>query len=480
MAGFKNIAGSGYGNPFVDSLVWGGQIWDMSSGGIKVKFGGAVDRNEWSRDVVPNTPHVTSGDEFLFPDIADWLNRYTWWREDIEAMNYAVGLYESVANIKFTDANDYGDANIVWWKANLPQGALGVHESPDGYRSSGHQRWGYFDPRKISSWTELTFGGDGLNTIIHEIGHGLGLAHPHDGGYNSDGSKFPGVNTASDLGTYGHNQSVYTVMSYNPGLSTVRGDASYGTQGGLGAFDIAALQKMYGANTATAVGNDLYSLPTLNMKGTGWMSIWDAGGIDTISGVASTTSVTIDLRAATLISNDPNAGGYISQQKGIAGGFTIANTVVIENAIGGSGADQLIGNSAKNILKGNSGNDTLSGGAGKDSFVFNAPLGTAKTDRKVNFDAIKDFSTKDDSIWLDNKIFTKLGRKGSETQPAMLNKKFFKVGTAAKDKDDYIIYNKKTGVLSYDKDGSGTKYQAVEFAQVKKGLGLTVNDFFVV
>jgi 16S rRNA U516 pseudouridylate synthase RsuA-like enzyme len=50
---------------------------------------------------------------------------------------------------------------------------------------------------------------------------------------------------------------------------------------------------------------------------------------------------------------------------------------------------------------------------------------------------------------------------------------------AAKYKDDYVIYNKKTGVLSYDVDGSGSK-AAVEFAQLRKGLALTYKDFFVI
>jgi serralysin len=552
MAGFKTIAGSGYGNPFTDSLVWGGQIWDMSTGPIRVKFGGANRMFEWRDEVVPQTPHQL-GENSLFPDIADWVNRYTWWNEDINAMDYAASLYESVANIQFTAATNYADANLVWWKCNLPSGALGVHETPDSYRDSGHQRWGYFDPTKISSWTKLTFGGDGLNTIIHELGHGLGLAHPHDGGYNSDASVFAGVSSASDLGTYGHNQSVYTVMSYNPGLSTVRGDQSYGTQGGLGAFDIAALQAMYGANMSTATGNDVYELPKYNMEGTGWFGIWDAGGIDTISAATATNAVTIDLRAATLIATDPNAGGFVSHQRGIAGGYTIAHKVVIENAIGGSGDDTLIGNSATNnlngglgndtylidsandvvvdsggidtvyatfnysnpnienvyvngvlymanghqvidgfaVVKGTSGkntlvgsdgndkmygyagNDTLVGSKGIDIFVFNTKL-NAKTNR----DAIKAFAAKEDKIWLDNAIFKKLG-KGTESKPVKLSKSFFKFGSQAGDKNDYILIDKGKGIASYDVDGNGPG-KAVAFAIFDKKHLPSLSNFFVV
>jgi 16S rRNA U516 pseudouridylate synthase RsuA-like enzyme len=60
-----------------------------------------------------------------------------------------------------------------------------------------------------------------------------------------------------------------------------------------------------------------------------------------------------------------------------------------------------------------------------------------------------------------------------------LNKEFFVTGTKAREKDDYLIYNKKTGVLSYDADGSGSK-EAVEFAQLSKNLKLTYKDFFVI
>jgi hypothetical protein len=59
-----------------------------------------------------------------------------------------------------------------------------------------------------------------------------------------------------------------------------------------------------------------------------------------------------------------------------------------------------------------------------------------------------------------------------------VNKDFFTLGSTAKDKNDYIIYNKTTGVRSYDADGAGTGHVAV-FAQLKKSLALTYGDFFV-
>jgi hypothetical protein len=43
----------------------------------------------------------------------------------------------------------------------------------------------------------------------------------------------------------------------------------------------------------------------------------------------------------------------------------------------------------------------------------------------------------------------------------------------------YILYDKKTGVVSYDADGSG-KGKAVEFGQLDPGLKLTWKNFFVI
>jgi len=141
---------------------------------------------------------------------------------------------------------------------------------------------------------------------------------------------------------------------------------------------------------------------------------------------------------------------------------------------GNSLANVIVGNSGGNRIKGGAGNDTLRGGEGSDAFVF-----TAKPNKKTNMDKITDFNVKADSIWLDNKVFKKLGKKGSEASPAKLNKAFFTVGSKAKDKNDYLVYDKKKGVLYYDADGSG-KGKAVEIASLKKGLKMTAADFFVI
>ncbi|WP_112661921.1 cadherin domain-containing protein [Microvirga flavescens] len=146
----------------------------------------------------------------------------------------------------------------------------------------------------------------------------------------------------------------------------------------------------------------------------------------------------------------------------------------IDRLYGGKGDDVLKGDAGNDFLYGEEGNDKLYGGAGRDTFVFNKKL-----NKETNFDEIKDFKVTDDVIWLDNKIFKKLGLLGTEDAPAALNKDFFKIGKKAKDKNDYIVYDKQSGILYYDQDGSGKK-EAVEIAQLKKNLKLTADHFFVV
>ena len=95
------------------------------------------------------------------------------------------------------------------------------------------------------------------------------------------------------------------------------------------------------------------------------------GGVDTISGAGAQTPLVIDLRPASL--TGPDAGGHVSWIDGIRGDVTIANGVIIENAIGGAASHVLLGNGADNILHGRGGDDTLSGQDGTDIARLDAP-----------------------------------------------------------------------------------------------------------
>ncbi len=134
-----------------------------------------------------------------------------------------------------------------------------------------------------------------------------------------------------------------------------------------------------------------------------------------------------------------------------------------------TGTDEVsaTGNTKDNRIGGNEAANLLTGGAGKDAFVFNTALGNG------NVDTIADFNVKDDTIWLDNAFFVGVGKDGNLSSGA------FFAGTAAHDASDRIIYDKDTGALYFDADGSGAGEQ-IQFAELDANLALTYKDFYVI
>ena len=337
----NSIPGTGSGNTYINSLIWGCG-WDMTDGPITVYFG-----------------------EGEIPDIPGTFG-LVWTQDEIDAFTVVFDNYEAVCGLDFEIVDTYAEADMVEWKLDqsfFEPNVLASHEVPD---ETYAQIYGYYNS-DASGWGNFTPGNDVYYTLQHELGHAVGLAHPHDGGGEDDATIFPGVTDPFNTGDNELNQAIWTVMSYNRGWDDVPPPpgVAYGTASTLMAFDIAALQYLYGANMTYNTGNDTYALPTVNAVGTGWSCIWDAGGSDTISNAGSSEACTIDLNDAPL--TGANAAGYVSSVTDIVGGFTIAKGALIENAVGGSGGDTLIGNEQANTLSGGGGNDTLRGYSGNDT-----------------------------------------------------------------------------------------------------------------
>lgn len=294
---------------------------------------------------------------------------------------------EQFIDVDFQITTDRNAADLEWATDTLPNSSggtlLGFFFFPS---SNGNGGFGVLNNNSSSfpSWNStpggtLDTGGFMYGVAVHELGHGLGLGHPHDGGGGSD--VMQGVTSSGSRGNFGLNQAPFTAMSYNEGwvdnpAGLANSVASTGHGATFAALDIAALQNMYGANTTHAGGDDVYVLYDSNATGSGagYYTTWDTGGTDEFR-YSGTRDATIDLRDATL-AYELGGGGFMSHVDNVIAGRTIANGVVIENATGGSGDDTLTGNDADNVLIGNDGddsligadgNDTLDGGAGADT-----------------------------------------------------------------------------------------------------------------
>ena len=200
----------------------------------------------------------------------------------------------------------------------------------------------------------FTPGSQGYFAILHELGHSLGLKHPHDGG----GTGRP---TFAQLGINFADTQYLTVMSYNEGDPLLQWWANLGFPVDVGfpttlmPIDVLALQSIYGANTTTRSGNTVYSVFNDGVVET----FWDAGGTDTLSAANSSygwTFDTLDYRGYTLTSARP-AGAVVDTK------FYIN----LENFGGSAFGDVIQGSAGGNVIAGLGGNDVINGGTGNDS-----------------------------------------------------------------------------------------------------------------
>ncbi|MEQ9622316.1 calcium-binding protein [Coleofasciculus chthonoplastes] len=131
---------------------------------------------------------------------------------------------------------------------------------------------------------------------------------------------------------------------------------------------------------------------------------------------------------------------------------------------GGVGNDTLYGDVGNDRLHGGSGNDRLVGGFGDDEFAFYS--------KNEGIDRIEDFTVGSDKIQVDDNGF------GGGLRSGTLSSSQFTLGSRASDSSDRFIYNKSTGDLFFDADGTGGLAQ-VQFAKLDRGLNLSSSDIVV-
>ena len=198
-----------------------------------------------------------------------------------------------------------------------------------------------------NTMTDFSKGSWGYLTIIHEIGHALGLKHSFDGADGS-GKVLPGASE----------NHRYTMMSYNANTDAPNPASPL-------IYDLLALQHYYGPERKINRKDTTY---IFEQNEAAPQVIWDPSGIDTLSYKTSFLPGRIDLRQ-----------GYFSSVNGVRDNLKIGYGSVIENVIGGRGNEEMWGNEVDNILDGREGrdrlygeggNDTLKGGKGNDTYLF--------------------------------------------------------------------------------------------------------------
>jgi serralysin len=328
-------------------------------------------------------------------------------------------LWDDLIAPQFVEKNGNG-ADIVLANTTTGPAQAWAYYPGNGYKFQSDV-W-TADP--TVNWTNewLGYGGYGRTTLIHEIGHTLGLSHPGDYNFGDDnnGDGIPDPITYENDAFYAQDTKQYTIMSYfseqKTGAQSI--DVNVGILNNPQTpliSDILTIQAKYGADPTTRAGDTVYfansnagnAVYDLNSNPFPYLAVYDAGGNDTFDFSTANSGVFIDLRPGSFSSatagyqtlaqanaateafnavtdavqgdfelwDAPSYAGWVATVQSIG-----ANRVLNDTGVSGVTAtshrnvsiayntviENAIGGSAKDYLVGNDVANKLSGNGGND------------------------------------------------------------------------------------------------------------------
>lgn len=299
-----------------------------------------------------------------------------------------MALYGSVMNVNFVEVTETSSTigYIRVMDSTAPSYAYAYYPASSAmFSTSGdvHLNIGY-DRLGDTNGFQHPAGQHGYVSLIHELGHAVGLKHPF--------SDTPNLPAAED--NFATTVMTYTFLGNSPG--TMMG------------YDLMALQYLYGARSSRAgndtyvgtratidqyrLGTTLYITPSNTTK----QAIWDSGGynvLDLSELTGSTSGYRIDLKPLGWIST-----GSAFQNNYFVAGLALGPNVSIRRLVNSVSSDQIYANAEANVFAGYAsnratGNDVLYNADGADTVdlsgyqpneVVESPSGT---DLILNFGA---------------------------------------------------------------------------------------------
>lgn len=265
--------------------------------------------------------------------------------QQVDMAKLALSVWGDVAAVTFWEMES-GYSKISFANSDTLSSYSAAHAYMPSYAEWGGDVWvnsdlGYNVNPEVGSY--------GFAVLVHEIGHALGQPHPGD--YNASAGSLSYARNAE----YKEDSAQYTIMSYWDETNTGADFDGHSAQTPM-LHDILAIQAKYGANLTTRTGDTVYGFNSntespvfdFELNEHPVLSIWDAGGIDTIDLSGFSEDSILNLNS-----------GEFSSVAGLVKNLSIAYGAEIEHAITGDGDDIIIGNELDNIVDAGTGSDTF-------------------------------------------------------------------------------------------------------------------------